>query len=92
MNKYKLFNILFVVLMAMSLIAGASIQAADKVNINQAAVEELATLKKIGPAIAERIVQYREEHGDFTKIEDIMNVKGIGQKTFDLIKDTISIE
>jgi len=66
--------------------------AAEKININKASIEELATLKKIGPKIAERIVQYREEHGDFKKIDDITNVKGVGEKTFEMIKEMISVE
>lgn len=63
-----------------------------KVNINQASVEELAQLKGIGLKYAERIVEYREKHGAFEKAEDIMNVSGIGPKTFEEIKDRITVE
>jgi competence protein ComEA len=55
-------------------------------------VEEIAKLEKIGPSYAERIVQYRKENGPFTKPEDILKVKGIGPKTFELNKDKISVE
>jgi len=67
-------------------------EEAAKVNINQASLEELTQLKGIGPEYAERIVQYREEHGAFQKAEDIMNVSGIGPKTFEEIKDRITVE
>lgn len=71
----------------------ATVHAEDagKININEATVEQLAGIKFIGPAIAERIVQYREDSGPFGKIEDLMNVKGIGPKTFEKIKDHIKL-
>lgn len=49
------------------------------VDINTATSEELQTLPGIGPAIAERIIAYREEHGSFASVEDLLNVKGIGE-------------
>jgi competence protein ComEA len=69
------------------------VQAEDpgKVNINEATVEQLAQVKHIGPKIAERIVQYRNEAGPFKSLEDLTNVKGIGPKTFEKIKDLITI-
>ena len=63
-----------------------------KININQASVEELTHLKGIGPEYAGRIVEYRDKHGSFEKAEDIMNVSGIGPKTFEEIKDLITVE
>ena len=64
----------------------------DKVNINTATVEEIAKLEKIGPKYAERIVQYRKDHGPFEKPEDITKVKGIGPKTFELNKNKITVD
>ena len=52
----------------------------DKVNINTATVEQLQTLPGIGPAMAKSIVDYRTKVGKFTKIEELINVKGIGEK------------
>lgn len=63
-----------------------------KININKATVEELAQLKNIGPDYAQRIVQYREKNGAFEKPEDIMKVKGIGAKTWELNKERIIVE
>ena len=67
-------------------------QVIEKVNINKATVEELTQLNGIGPAYAERIVEYREAHGPFERPEGIMNVKGIGQKMWETNKDLITIE
>jgi len=63
-----------------------------KININKASVDELLELKFIGPKFAERIVQYRTEHGPFETAEDIMKVKGIGPKVWDANKDIITVE
>jgi competence protein ComEA len=61
------------------------------VNINTASQPELETLPGIGPAIAERIITYRETNGPFALIEDIQNVSGIGPATFEEIKDLITV-
>ena len=62
-----------------------------KININTANSEELQSLKGIGPSTASSIIAYREEYGGFSSIEEIMNVKRIGEKTFAKIKDRISL-
>jgi comEA protein len=64
---------------------------AKVVNINKAGVEELQTLRGIGPAIASRIIQYRESHGNFEKIEDLVNVGGIGQAKLQKIKTQVTV-
>lgn len=63
----------------------------DLVNINTASLEELDSLPGIGPTIAQRIIDYRDENGPFAVIEDILNVSGIGPSTFDQIKDLITV-
>lgn len=62
-----------------------------KVNINTAGREELMTLHGIGAARADAILAYREEHGTFSRIEDIMNVEGIKEKAFAKIRDDIVV-
>ncbi|MBP5408123.1 MAG: helix-hairpin-helix domain-containing protein [Bacilli bacterium] len=61
------------------------------ININVAGVEELMSLDNIGRATALKIIEYRETNGPFLKIEDIMNVSGIKEATFLLIKDKICV-
>jgi len=62
-----------------------------KVNINTAMLDELVTIKGIGPVKAQAIIDYRNSKGKFKKIEEITNVKGIGVKTFEKIKDNLYI-
>ena len=62
----------------------------ELININTASVEELDGLPGIGPTIAQRIIDYRDENGPFQTIEDILNVSGVGPSTFDQIKDLIT--
>lgn len=64
---------------------------AKKVNINTAPLSELQKLPRIGPNVAQRIIDFRKEHGNFKKIEEIMKVKGIGEKIFKKIKDLITV-
>ena len=64
---------------------------AEIVNINTADVEELKKLKGIGPAMAQRIVDYREANGSFQAPEDIMQVKGIGKAKYAKLKEQIAI-
>lgn len=62
-----------------------------RVNINIANLSELETLPNIGPAKAQNIIDYRESNGKFQSIDDILNVNGIGSKTFDSLKDLICV-
>ena len=62
------------------------------ININTATQAELESLPRIGPAIAQRIIEYRTLNGPFTSIEQIKNVKGIGEATFNAIKDFITVK
>ena len=63
----------------------------EVVNINTASAEELEKLSGIGKAMAKRIIDYRETHGGFANKEEIMNVKGIGKKVFENIKNNICV-
>lgn len=64
----------------------------SRINLNTADAGQLSTLSGIGQSKAEAIVAYREEHGGFTSIEELMNVEGIKEGTFSKIKDKISTE
>ena len=62
-----------------------------QVNLNTASAPELESLPGVGPALAARIVEYRQKNGAFKKIEDLMNVKGIGEKQFLKLKPRLSV-
>lgn len=64
---------------------------AGKININIANYEELQEIIGVGPVIAQRIIDYRSQNGQFQKIEDLKNVSGIGDVTFEKMKDEITI-
>lgn len=63
----------------------------EKVNINEAMQTELEELPGIGPSLASRIIEYREQNGDFKKIEELQNVKGIGDAKYNDIKDKVTV-
>ena len=76
------------------LLASASSFAADArrvVNVNTADPSQLALLPRVGPAVAQRIIDFRKENGPFKSPEDLMLVQGIGEKTYQLIKPYVAV-
>ena len=69
--------------------AAAGSPAKPAINLNTATVEQLETLPGVGRKTAERIVEYRTKSGSFKRIEELMNVKGIGEKSFLKLKPLI---
>ncbi len=63
-----------------------------KVNINKAGIKEFELIKGVGPVTARRIYEYRDKNGQFNNIEELKNIKGIGEKTFIKIKNEVTIE
>lgn len=63
----------------------------EKTDINKASTEELAGLPGIGDVLAGRIIDYREENGEFENIENIMDISGIGEGIFNRVKDLITV-
>ena len=70
---------------------GLPSQGDGKININLASQSELTDLPGIGSTLASRIVDYRRQHGDYSRIEDIRNVSGIGEKRYEAIQDMITV-
>ena len=72
-------------------IASAGVTSSGLININRATAEELDEIPGVGPSTAEAIIRYREENGSFRKKEDIKNVSGIGDKTYEKMADQITV-
>lgn len=72
-------------------VAASATQVTEKININQADADTLATVKGLGSKKAEAIVAYREANGDFKSVDDLANVKGIGAKRLAKIKSNLAV-
>ena len=81
-------------LLLLALALGASPAPAAEsgvVNINTASLEELTRLPRVGSVVAARILEHREENGRFTRPDDLMLVRGIGEKTYELIRPYVTL-
>lgn len=72
-------------------VANPTAPAGGKININTAGAAELDKLSGVGPVLAERIIQYRTEHGPFARSEDLENVSGIGAKTYEKMASQVTV-
>jgi len=88
----RAFTILLLVVLTLSAAGSLAAEASGVVNINTADSEQLSLLPRVGPTVAQRIVDFRQENGRFQTLEDLMLVRGIGEKTFELIKPHITLE
>ncbi len=86
----RLAALLLLVTVALALPAQGA-ETSGRVNINTASAEQLMLLPRIGPAVAGRIIEFREQNGSFKQVADLMLVKGIGEKTFTLIEPYAAI-
>ena len=64
----------------------------EKINLNTASSEEFARLPGIGPVLAQRIIDFRNQNGNFTSIDDLINVKGIGQRKLEKIRNSLILK
>jgi competence protein ComEA len=90
MMRYKPFIAVFAALLVIFAFIGPIWgQETERININKASAQELAKLQKVGPKDAVRIVEHRQKYGAFKLTEELMEVSGIGPRTYDRIKDQI---
>ncbi len=91
MKEIKRISICFLIGLMFVVFNQSALPGKDKVNINSATKQELTILKYIGEKTADKIIEYRTAQ-PFQKVEDIMNVKGIGQKAYDANKNKITVK
>jgi competence protein ComEA len=72
-------------------VTGGGAVVAGKVNINTADAAALETLPRVGPAMAARIIEWREANGRFTSVEDLLSVPGIGDKMLETLRDLVTM-
>ena len=91
--KSKLMAVVTSVALALPLLVGAAVAQDDelKVDLNRAGIEELVRLPGVGEIVAQRIVNYRDENGAFEAPEELMNVRGIGEKTYLKLKPYVTV-
>lgn len=65
--------------------------AADKIDLNSASMQELQSLNGVGPATASAIIKYRESKGSFSNVDELSNVKGIGDKKLQNLSDQVTV-
>ena len=99
MNDWKTIATTLVTLVCLLLAALPAAAAEDAggatesvVNINQASATELARLPRVGPALAQRIIDFREENGPFEHPDDLLLVRGIGEKTYAMMAPYVAVE
>ena len=78
-------------LASLVLIAAPALAADEKVNINTATTEQLMLLPRVGPSVAGRIVDFRDKNGKFKQTADLLLIKGIGEKTFEMLEPYVAI-
>lgn len=88
----KLIPALLVLVLALSIAPAFAASNPGVVNINTASGEELALLPRVGPAVAARILQFREDNGKFQATEELMLVRGIGERTFEQMESFVTVE
>ena len=91
MEKLKRLSVMIIVGFLLVAVSQPAIGGKGKVNINTATKKELVTLKHVGNKLADRIIEYRKAH-PFKKSEEIMQVKGVGQKIYEVNKHLLTVK
>ena len=80
-----------IVLTAGTVVPLSAAEKVDPIDLNRATAQDLTQLPGVGEAIAKRIVDFREQHGPFKRVEDLMKVKGIGEKSLEKIRPYVRV-
>lgn len=91
MTQFRIPFLTVVALAATAMLGVSAMQPEAPININTATAEELTELDGIGPTIAGRIVEWRKENGPFTGTEELMDVQGIAEATYEKIRDRVTV-
>ena len=89
--RHRLAPLAALALLLVALPARAADEAAGVVNLNTASAAELERLPGVGAAVAQRIVEHREKNGTFRAVEDLMLVRGIGEKSFEKLRPYLTV-
>jgi len=87
--KTRIALALMAVVLVTATLAGAGEETAGVVNINTGSAEQLQLLPRVGPALADRIIEFREANGPYRTVDEIVAVKGIGEKSFEKLEPYI---
>ncbi|TDI12710.1 MAG: helix-hairpin-helix domain-containing protein [Acidobacteria bacterium] len=91
-SRHVIAPLVLLSLLVVSLVIPAALaQDVPKVDLNHADQEELESLPGVGPYLAAQILEYRDKLGPFQRVEDLMNVRGIGEKKFQMLKDLVTV-
>ena len=91
-KRKRVWAVISAVVFILTIYGAVWAESSEKININTATADQLMQLKRIGPAYAAKIIEFREKNGPFKNPEDITKVPGIGPKTLEENKDRISVE
>ena len=91
-NRNSIARVLLTLALVLCAATVPAMAASGVVNINTADQQTLELLPRVGPSVAQRIIEYREEHGQFAHATDLMLVRGIGEKTFERMEAHVAVE
>ena len=90
-SRFGVALLALIVLTAGTVVPLSAAEKADPIDLNRATAQDLTQLPGVGEAIAKRIVDFREQHGPFRRVEDLMKVKGIGEKSLEKIRPYVRV-
>jgi competence protein ComEA len=90
-RTHRIAQILVLAGLVLTALPGFAAEGRRVVNVNTADAAQLALLPRVGPSVAQRIIDFRKENGPFKSPEDLMLVQGIGEKTYQLLKPYLAV-